>query len=612
AGDAAKELKWIADGPAGGIVGPSPARRRGRERLAWTVAALAVLLGALAVLLSRRVQQPDEPIRFTIMPPSGQGFLAFAELSPDARRILFLIQDEGGKNSIAVRALDSLAIRRFPGTEDARGLAWSPDGREVAFFSEGRLKRIGAEGGPVQTICDSGGGFSAAWSRQGIIAFTREFGGPIVAVPAAGGTPRAVTALDAARGEVAHFHPRFLPDGRNFVFVARNIDPEKTSVMLATLDSKTVRPLFHADSAAVFADSGYLLFARDNALLAWKFDPRSLKLSGDPIPAFEHVRYGTEDNSLSVSAAGNRLAYLSWPLRRRLAWVDRKGRELGTLGGIGVYEDVRVSPEGEKVAVTLRDPSHGENQDVWVLDASRGTGSRITSERTDEFDPAWFPNAERLVYVSDHAGFYDIYERPASGGAEKTLVKTKQDKILPTVSPDGLHLLMSVSEGANFARVLTPLSGGGNSIRLSGDARFSEEHSAIAPNGRWTAFDSSESGQREVYVQPLPAGPKRQVSIGGGQLPVWNRNGSELFYAARDGMLMSVAMRLAESRSEVAEPQPLFLLRLGVSGEVQFPRHPYDVSPDGQRFLVIRSAPDAEPDGAVVVTNWTAILRPAR
>jgi serine/threonine protein kinase/Tol biopolymer transport system component len=611
--DLGSELKWIAEvGSQVGMAVPGIPLSRRRERLAWAVAAVAILFGAFFAFLSRRSQPPEELTRFTIMPPSGQGFLGMVKLSPDARRILFLLQDEGGRNSIAVRSLDSLEMRRLPGTEDTRGAFWSPDGREIAFFSEEKLRRIGADGGPVQTICESGGGFSGAWNRQGTILFTKSFGDPIVAVPATGGTPQPVTALDPARGEVAHFHPAFLPDGRHFVFVARNIDPEKTSVMLASLDSKDVRRLFHADSAAVFADPGYLLFARDNALFAWRFDPRSLKLVGDPAPALEQVRYGTEDNILAASAAGNRVAYLSWFERRRLVWVDRKGRELGTLGEVGGYEDLRISPDGRMVAVALRDPSHGQNQDVWVLDASRGTGSRITAERTDEFDPAWFPDGERLVYVSDHVGFYDLYERPASGGAEKILVRTKQDKILPTVSPDGRHLLYGASKGANYTRVLSPLSGGGDSLQLSGDSRFSEEHPEISPDGRWTAFESSESGKREVYVQPLPDGPKRQVSIGGGQMPLWNRNGSELFYAARDGMLMSVAMRLAAGRLEIGEPQPLFLLRLGVSGEVQFPRRPYDVSPDGQRFLLIRRASDTEAEGAVVVTNWTALLGETR
>ena len=193
-------------------------------------------------------------------------------------------------------------------------------------------------------------------------------------------------------------------------------------------------------------------------------------------------------------------------------------------------------------------------------------------------------------------------------GAEKVLVRSKQDKVLPTVSPDGRSLLYSLSESVNFTRILSPLSGGGAPLSLSGGSRFSEEHPEISPDGRWTAFDSSESGQREVYVQPLTGGPKRQVSIGGGQMPVWNRDASELFYAARDGMLMSVGIRLAAGRQETGEPQPLFPLQLGVSGEIQFSRHPYDVSPDGQRFLVIRRTPDSGADGAVVITNWTAVL----
>ncbi len=614
AGDIARELRWIVERSAPGAAAGTAheGRQSLRERLACAVAAVAILLGAISAFLSRRSPAPEEPTRFTITPPAGQGFFGTVELSPDARRILFWLEDEGGRTSIGVRSLDSLELRRLPGTEDARGAFWSSDGREIAFFSEGRLKRIGADGGPVRTICESGSGFSGAWNRQGMILFTREFGTPIVAVSAAGGTPQPVTALDAASGEVAHFHPAFLPDGRHFVFVARNMDPEKTSVMLASLDSKDVRRLFHADSAAVFADPGYLLFARDNALFAWRFDPRRLELVGDPAPAFEQVHYGTEANLLSVSAAGGRVAYLPWFLRRRLVWVDRKGHEVGTVGDIAGYEDVRVSPDGRHAAVSLRDSSHGQNLDVWVLDVARGTASRITAERTDEFGPAWFPDGERLVYVSDHVGFYDLYERPATGGAEKILVRTKQDKVLPTVSPDGRHLLYLVSEGANFARVLAPLSGGGDAVRLSGDSRFSEEHPEISPDGRWMAFESSESGQREVYVQPVPEGPKRQVSIGGGQMPVWNRNGSELFYAAKDGVLMSVALRLAAGRLEIGEPQPLFLLRLGVSGEVQFARHLYDVSPDGQRFLVIRRAPDTEADGAVVVTNWTAVLGRSR
>jgi Tol biopolymer transport system component len=555
---------------------------------------------------------PEESLRFTVMPPENVGLLGAPLLSPDARRLLLILQHRGGTTSLAVRALGDLAIRPVPGTENARGAFWSPDGREIAFFVEGKVKRVSPDGGPVQTIAESGSGFFGAWTPDGSIYFTSEFGSPIVSVPASGGTPHPVTAIDASQGEVAHFHPAFLPDGRHFVYVARNGDPEKTAAMLGEIGSKQVRRLFHVDADAIFAAPGHLLFARDNGLFAWRFDPRSLKLIGEPEPLLQGVRYGTEDNLLSASAAGNRLAYVPWSMRRQLVWLDRKGRELGTLGEIGGYEDVRLSPDGRRIAATIRDPAHGQNEDVWVLDSTRGTGTRITSERTDEFSPAWFPDGERLAYVSDHAGFYDLYERPAGGGPEKVLVRTKHDKIVPTVSPDGKSVLYASSEGPNYSRVLTPLSGGGDSVRLSENPNFSEEHPSISPDGRWCAFDSPESGKREIYVQPLAGGPKRQVSVGGGQSPVWSGGGSELFYSTEDETLMAATIRASGGGFEIGDPQPLFPLRLGTAGETLMSRHPYDVSADGQRILVVRRAPESEPSGAVVITNWTALLKQAR
>ena len=217
-------------------------------------------------------------------------------------------------------------------------------------------------------------------------------------------------------------------------------------------------------------------FARDDAVFAWRFDPSRLDLVGDPVPAFQQVHCLSADNFLGLSAAGNRVAYLSWSLHRRLVWVDRTGREVGTLGEVGGYTDVRISPDGRKVAVSVRDPDRGQNLDVWVLDASSGMGTRITSERTDEFEPAWFPGGERLVYVSDRFGFYDLFARPAIGGRETILARSNHDKVAPTVSPDGAKLLVSVPEGDRYARVLIPLLGQSDTRPLSDDSRFSEEH----------------------------------------------------------------------------------------------------------------------------------------
>jgi eukaryotic-like serine/threonine-protein kinase len=607
AGDVARELAWISEAPAS--TPASAVGRRRRETAGWLVAAagLAVSAALALALLSRRPAAPAELTRFAIVPPAGQVFFGGIVFSPDARRILFLMQDAGGKTAVALRSLDSLEVRRLPGTEDARGMFWSADGSEIAFFSEGKLKRMAAEGGPAQTICDAGGVWTGAWNRDGTIVFPSDFGGPLLAVSSSGGQPRPVTSLDTARGDVWHGHPAFLPDGRHFVFVAPNIDPEKNAVMLGSLDSREVRRLFLADSSAFFAEPGYLLYGRDGSLFAWRFDARSLKLFGEPVPVFEQVRCWRVDNMVSATAAGNRLAYITWAGRRRLAWVDRKGRDLGSLGDVGGYTDVRISPDGARVAVARRDPAHGQNQDLWVLDAARGTAARLTSEPTEEFNPVWSPDGERVLYSSG-ASFFDIYERPATGGAPKIVEQSREDKFSPSLSPDGRQLLASVNRKGSFQRLLFPVGGPATPALLSSSPRFSEQHPAFSPDGRWTAFDSNESGEREVYVQPLRDGPKRQVSIGGGQMPVWNRNGAELFYAARDGMLMSVSVKAGPGGLETGEPQPLFLLQLGTQGEIPWVSRPYDVSPDGQRFLVIRRAADAEPERAVVVTNWTAAL----
>jgi hypothetical protein len=611
AADVKRELRWIAEGSSAGEAGPValPPRRRSREIVAWTVAALGVFVGVAALALSRRPSAaPLETVRFGVAAPPGQTFSDTVALSPDGRRILFNLRDLGGSFSVWMRALDGLSFRRVPGTDGSRYPLWSPDGREIAFFSEGKLKRMSADGGPVRTICDSGSGFGGSWNREGTILFTKEFGTPIVSVPASGGSPKPVTELDASKGDVAHFFPEFLPDGRHFLFVARNLDPEKTEVRLGALGEKTARPLFHADSTAIYTDPGYLLFARDNAVFAWKFDARALRLEGEATPAFENALYRTEENRLCASAAAGRVAYLQWAPRRRLVWVDRRGRELGTVGDVAFYEDVRISPDGRRVAVARRDSQHGQNLDLWVYDVDRGTGTRLTSGRTDEFCPTWFPDGERLIYVSDRggSGFYDFYEHAVGGGTDRTLLSTKHDKVQPSLSRDGRVLLFAVAEDALYKMYAMPMPG---EPRLVGSAsRFSEEHPEISPDGKWMAFDSNESGQREVYVAPVDGGPRVQVSVGGGKSVVWRRDGGELFYAGKDGVLTAAAFETAGGRARVRDPQPLFPLLLGSSFGIDTSRRSYDVAPDGERFLIVRRAPDAENDDAVVVLNWTAVL----
>jgi Tol biopolymer transport system component len=609
AADAARQLEWTAeDGGTSPSIEPIAGRRRGRTWPAWLVAAAAVLAAAVAIPVLRRAPKTEGVVRFTLSAPPGQQLGPAAALSPDGRRIAFTALDPSGKATLWLRSLDGLALRSFPGTENARFPFWSPDGRSIAFFSNQRLRRVEADGGPAQTICRSGLGFGGTWGPDGTILFSPVFGAGISAVPAAGGTPVLATDLVASRGDSAHLWPVFLPDGRHFVLIARNLDPEKSVIALAALGSKETRPLFHTESGPIYSDPGYLLFARESTLLAQKFDVEKLRIEGEAVPVAERIRFFTPETALLASASSNgTLLYGLWNHQKRLVSVDRKGRELGTLGEIGDYEEVVLSPDGRRAVVTRRDSAHGQNLDLWILDAVSGVASRFTSDRTDEFSPSWFPDGDRVNYITEHAGFYDFSARAVSGGPESVILQTKYDKTYPEISPDGRYLGFCSSETGGFNDLAyLPLNGEARPTRETSSAEFDETYPTFSPDSRWLAYQSDDSGQVEVYVRGFPTGPAQRISSSGGGMPVWRRDGKELFFLSRDGMLMSVAVREVDSRLETGSPQPLFELRLN---DTLLPfRRKYDVFPDGERFLVIRGAAESDPDTIAVTLNWTKML----
>ncbi len=609
AADVARQLEWTAeDAGTSPSIHPSSPRKRWREAVAWIVAAAAIVAAVVTPML-RRSPGTDTVVRFTLSAPPGQQLGPSAALSPDGRRLAFTALDPSGKATLWLRSLDGLALRSFPGTENARFPFWSPDGRSIAFFSNQRLRRVEADGGSPQTICRSGLGFGGTWGPDGTILFSPIFGAGISAVPAAGGEPVLATTLVAARGDSAHLWPVFLPDGRHFVLIARNLDPEKAVIALGTLGSHETRPLFRTDSGAVYAAPGYLLFARESTLLAQKFDADRLRIEGEAIPLVEKVRFLTPESYLLASAAANgTLLYGLWNHQKRIVSVDRKGRELGNLGEVGDYEEVVLSPDGRRMAVTRRDAAHGQNLDLWILDAVSGVASRFTSDRTDEFSPSWFPDGNRVSYITEHAGFYDFSSRSVSGGTESVILQTKYDKTYPELSPDGRYLGFCSSETGGFNDLAyLPLDGETRPTRVTSTTEFDETYLTFSPGSRWLAYQSDDSGQVEVYVRGFPIGPVYRISTSGGGMPVWRRDGKELYFLSRDGMLMSVAVREVDSRLETGSPQPLFELRLN---DTLLPfRRKYDVFPDGERLLVIRGAAQSDPDTIAVALNWTKMLQ---
>ena len=597
--DVGVQLKWIQEGgSAAGVPAPVVAQRKNRERLLWAavgLAAGALVAGALSTLFLRR-PTPAQPVRFDVGIPR-RAELAGVSVSPDGRRLALILEDSPREGSLWVRSSDSVALRPIEGTKTARNSFWSPDGRSIGFFADGKLKRVDADGGSVQTICDASGTGGGAWASDGTILFSPEFGDVLYRVPASGGSPVAVTKLDTARQEVFHGWPHFLPDGKRFLYVARSVSPEKTVIRAGSLDSTESKVIVRSDSGAVFVPPGILLFGRERALLAQRFDLGALRVEGDAAAIEPRVQIEAADNHglLSASRDGGVVAFGSGePLREELTWVDRAGKKIGSLGPPADYDDFAISPDGGSVLATIRDPQQGTT-DVWSVDVARGTRTRLTFDPRDDFGARWSPDGERIVFTSDREGFYNLYALAGGGGGKaETVLKSELDKWSEDWSVDGKYILFEVFDPkTKFDIFALPTAAGAKPIEVS-RTPFNEGGMRFSPNGRWLAYASDESGKPEVYVQSFPpSGFKRQISTAGGQYPRWSRNGRELFYTSSDGKLNAIAVAEAGSKLETSPPTPLFDVR----GDVA-------LSPDGSRFLTAVRVEDDSARPVTVVLNW--------
>ncbi len=613
------ELRWIAEaGSQAGVPAVVSTRRKITERV-WMGAAAVLLLAtvALGALYWRSVSQEPQVIRAFIPPPEkasfrfvvGQGAGPVA-VSPDGRMLAFSAQREDGMQFLYVRALDSLTAQALPGTENAAMPFWSPDSRKIGFFAEAKLKAIEAAGGPPLTLCETRGVIprGGAWSRKGVIIFAQGPNVPLLQVSEHGGQPTPATQLDSARGEFSHRWPQFLPDGKRFLYYARVGAPgttsEENAVMAGSLEGTPPKLLLRAQSNAVYA-SGSLLFLRENTLMAQPFDPDRLQLSGEAVPIAEHVQSdpGASRGVFSASENGV-LAYQvgAAPMGSQLLWFDRSGKQTAALGDQAVYVDLKVSPDRQKVAVGVVDPRFGP-PDIWVYDA-RGVRSRFTFHSAPERYPIWSPDSTRVAFGSSRKGRFDLYVKSYSGsGNEEALLETEHDKFPTSWSADGRYILYDDLDSKNRSDLWAlPLFGDRKPLALL-QTQFSESSAAFSPDGRWIAYVSDESGRREVYVTPFPNPSRKwQVSTGGGNLPRWTRNGSEIVYLGPGDRLMVAEVSARGDTFQVGKTQVLFGITVSRLGYI------FDVTRDGQRFLVnnIAEAQDSAP--LTLVVNWPAAL----
>ncbi len=612
--DLESELKWIAQvGSQAGVAAPVVARRRNRERLAWTafaVAALAAVLFAAGYL--RRAPHPLPAIQSTL-PLPDQTILGELAVSPDGTRLAVTASLPGAQPFLWVRRLDGSSSERLTGTENAFFPFWSPDGRFLAFFADGKLKRVDASGGPVLTICDAERGVGGTWNRDGTIVFAPAPTSALFRVSAAGGGPVPVTKLDASRNETAHRYPVFLPDGRHFLYMAAKVSAPQEDpanwIRVGSLDGKEDRAVVNIGSNFQYA-SGHLLYVKSGTLLARRFDPKRLDTQGEPVPVAQKLGlYGWQFFwPFSVSENGVLIAGPTFATPSRLLWMDRDGKQIGVLGESGLIQSARLSPDGRRVAVVIAD-SGRDTSEIWIDDIATGAGTKFAFSSAHENGPVWSPDGTRLAFSSDRkapSARNDVWLKSLDGSREHVLSESADDRHPEDWSPDGRYVSVGLIQArGNRNNQLWILDTREQKLLpFETEARFSAA-SRFSPDGRWLAYASDESGRFEIYVRAFPGpGGKWQVSTAGGGYPVWSRDGKELFYLTLDNRVASVRVSSSGASFSAGPPALLFALH-----PAAYPGPaPFDVSPDGKRFLVNSLPADQGSPPLEVIVNWPSLL----
>jgi eukaryotic-like serine/threonine-protein kinase len=593
----------------------------------WPAAAALCFLAAAALALLHFREKPaaaPEQVRFQIPVGVAARSVEF-QISPDGRKLAFIVQAPDGIARVWVHSLDSVEAHPLPGTESPAYLPifWSPDSRYIGFATGAKLMKIDAAGGPAQTICDvlDGGAVGGSWNRDGTIIFGTNAGRhSLMRVSPDGGTASPVTRVEASRNEIQHDHPSFLPDGRHFIYTRLSRTPENSGIYVGSLDAKpeeqSLKRLVATESSAEYVPSrdgadGFLLFLREGTVMEQPFDSRRLELAGAPITVAEQVGVYVDKSFFSASASGV-LVYRNGegPLNRRLTWEDRRGNILATIGEPAVYIDAALSPDGKRAVTwqTIADAggvSNLLNRDLWILDFARGAESRFTFGPLRNESPVWSPDGSRIVFASNRMGELDLYQKPADGSKDEELVLRSAENKTPTSwSHDGRFLMYTVRDPKtkNDLWVLPdPEAPGSAQAKPFLRTEANETEGAFSPDGHWVAYVSDESSRREIYVRGFPSGGKWLVSQGGGAKPQWRNDGKELFYFAPDGTGMSVDVTVGAVFQSGA-PKPLFRLPSGATALA--------VSGDGQRTLVAVPAGEQSTQPPFnVILNWQAGLK---
>ncbi len=608
AGDLVEILRWMARTSA------APAPDAGRRR-SWVPVALAGLALVIAAALSSSRWLRTTPhlpaMMFSIYPPATGGFTPTASsvqspqfaLSPDGRRVVFVAALEREPSQLWIRELGALDPQPIAGTQGAEYPFWSPDSASVAFFAGGSLKRIDLAGGPPRVLASALHGRGGAWNRQGLILYAPTTQDGLFAVGATGGEPRPVTSVGPALGEASHRWPQFLPDDRHFIYFVQKTSQEGHGIYLGDLDQSPPRRVRAAPASAVFTASGHLLFVQDDVLMAASFDWKAGRLEGEPAPIVSAVATSSSFYGAFSASQTGLVVYASGEGTAEVVWMARDGQRAAAALPPGQYADFRLSPDDQQLAIAEVDPET-HRPDIRVLDLIRGSKLRITADAATDASPIWSPDGQRVVFRSNRRGVHDLFVRASNGTSESApLFRSGNAKYPTDWTPDGGSIVYHTYESATGADIWMVRADGSQASPLL-NGPFDEMQGQVAPGGAWIAYTSTETGHPEVYVRSLSDPTLRwQVSAGGGRDPRWRGDAGELFYISADSAVNAVGF----SAGGPTAPKRLFPVHVAPPGLPYLSS--YDVTRDGQRFLIRVPVHDLSSAPIHVVTDWRALAR---
>jgi len=606
ASDLASELKWIAE--TGSLAEEAVSLPIGRgllERVGWVLAAtfFLLLIAAGLVLWNARNEHRSQMYFHTSVPFAANDLalssdghtLAMVAYSAEANNYVVWIYEIGGRRTSSLG-----------GTQGASYPFWSPDGKFIGFFADGKLKKVDVSGGHVQEVCDAPNGRGGTWNQDGVILFTPDSFGGLSRVPSSGGSPVEVSKTDPSRLETSHRWPMFLPDGKHFLYLAANFTGqlENNGIFLGSLDSQEKRLVVSTSANAAYSEPGYLLYLRDKTLVAQRFDKRRYVLSGEPHPLSDEVVYTRLVDKAVFSATSEDILVTqtgTGALPSQLTWFDRSGKAVGTVGTPASYGNVRLSADGRRVAVD-QNVTDGRTVDIWVFELNRAAPTRLTFDPSAHQTPIWSPDGKEILFSWNHKLGDQLYLKNADGsGSAEEIADLGAGFPVNTWdwSRDGKYVL--VRRGNELWYLTWP----DRAAKPLLQAKWNVQNAQFSPDGRWVAYASNETGSMEIYVSPFPAADgKWQVSAAGGQEPRWREDGKELFYVSADGKMMAVSVTTGASFKS-GSPIALFQTqrRQPVSAFAVFS---YDVAGDGQSFLIATKRDEATAAPLSVLLNWSS------